>query len=261
MKNNGLTLLLIIDNSLLIDINFAKYDNVREYCYWEKTFNFDSISKSIYNKVSSIQNVENQVNYESLKKEIIELIKKEVQATFLAAEQNIVVKNENVENDYITLEYFYEEIFPDIELKIEAIFWGTPENEYQSFPNIQNKIEKINQKVINQEEDFKKQQKKYERTMDDMIEWGEAAKEQLQDLNEIKGQIFTFVGTIISAIAVLGIDIKFSASMFENFVKLNSGGFVLIYFFGSQGIFIVVLGCLIWFILNKFNKKDEKDLQ
>jgi len=29
MKNNGLTLLLIIDNSLLIDINFAKYDNVR----------------------------------------------------------------------------------------------------------------------------------------------------------------------------------------------------------------------------------------
>jgi hypothetical protein len=77
MKNNGLTLLLIIDNSLLIDINFAKYDNVREYCYWEKTFNFDSISKSIYNKVSSIQNVENQVNYENLKKEIIELIKKE----------------------------------------------------------------------------------------------------------------------------------------------------------------------------------------
>ena len=123
MKNNGLTLLLIIDNSLLIDINFAKYDNVREYCYFEKTFNFDSISKSIYNKVSSIQNVENQVNYENLKKEIIELIKKEVQATFLAAEQNIVVKNENVENDYITSKDFYEEIFPDIELRMEALSW------------------------------------------------------------------------------------------------------------------------------------------
>ena len=77
-------------------------------------------------------------------------------------------------------------------------------------------------------------------------------------MNGIKGQIFTFVGTIISAIAVLGIDIKFSASMFENFVRLNSGGFVLIYFFGSQGIFIFVLGGLIWLILNKFNKKDEK---
>jgi hypothetical protein len=251
MKNNGLTLLLIIDNSLLIDINFAKYDNVREYCYLGKTFNFDSISKSIYNKVSSIQNVENQVNYENLKKEIIELIKKEVQATFLAAEQNIVVKNENVENDYITSKDFYEEIFPDIEFTIDAIYWGM---DRETSENLSRVIKEFDKK----QKEFDKKQKKFEITMKDIIESQEAAKAQLDDLNEIKGQIFTFVGTIISAIAVLGVDIKFSANMFENFVRLNSGGFVLIYFFGSQGIFIFVLGGLIWFILNKFNKKDEK---
>ena len=240
MKNNGLTLLLIIDNSLLIDINFAKYDNVREYCYFEKTFNFDSISKSIYNKVSSIQNVENQVNYESLKKEIEQLIKKEVQATFLAAEKNSVVKNENVDDDYITLEYFYEEIMLDISLSIEA-------GGMDIAKMIRTEINKLQTETNN-----------LKKTTLDITKYKEAAKEQLDDLNEIKGQIFTFVGTIISAIAVLGIDIKFSASMFENFVRLNSGGFVLIYFFGSQVIFVVVLGLLILWILNKFNKKDEK---
>ena len=244
MKNNGLTLLLIIDNSLLIDINFAKYDNVREYCYFEKTFNFDSISKSIYNKVSSIQNVENQVNYESLKKEIEQLIKKEVQATFLAAEKNSVVKNENVDDDYITLEYFYEEIFPDISLSIEA---GGMDITKMIRTEIDTEINKLQTEINN-----------LKKTTLDITKYQEAGKEQLDDLNEIKGQIFTFVGTIISAIAVLGIDIKFSASMFENFVRLNSGGFVLIYFFGSQVIFVVVLGLLILWILNKFNKKDEK---
>ena len=76
-------------------------------------------------------------------------------------------------------------------------------------------------------------------------------------MNGIRAQIFTFVGTIISAIAVFGVDIKFSANMFENFVRLNSSFLVLIYFFGSQIIFVGVLVCLIKYLVNNFSRKGR----
>jgi hypothetical protein len=145
--------------------------------------------------------------------------------------------------------YIDEDVVPDLELHVVNVIYSMGiGKQYDDL------VKENDTKFKKYEDKFKE----YDRKFKDVREYQEAAEKTLEELNGIKGQIFTFVGTIISAIAVLGIDIKFSASMFENFVRLNSGGFVLIYFFGSQGIFICVLGGLIWFILNKFNKKDEK---
>jgi hypothetical protein len=145
--------------------------------------------------------------------------------------------------------YIDEYVVPDLELHVEYVIYSM---------GIGKKYDDLVKEYEDKFKEYEDKFKEYDRKFKDVREYQEAAEKTLEELNGIKGQIFTFVGTIISAIAVLGIDIKFSASMFENFVRLNSGGFVLIYFFGSQGIFICVLGGLIWFILNKFNKKDEK---
>jgi len=167
--------------------------------------------------------------------------------------------------------YIDEYVVPDLELHVDVALYKvgyykvfnplieeTKETLKKTFEEQNKKNDKKFKDYDTQFQKYEDKFKEYDRKFKDVREYQEAAEKTLEELNGIKGQIFTFVGTIISAIAVLGIDIKFSASMFENFVRLNSGGFVLIYFFGSQGIFIFVLGGLIWFILNKFNKKDEK---
>jgi hypothetical protein len=151
--------------------------------------------------------------------------------------------------------YIDEYVVPDLELHVEYVIYsmGIGKKYDDLVKKYDDLVKEYDTKFKAYDIKIKDKFKDYDRKFKDVREYQEAAEKTLEELNGIKGQIFTFVGTIISAIAVLGIDIKFSASMFENFVRLNSGGFVLIYFFGSQGIFICVLGGLIWFILNKFN--------
>jgi hypothetical protein len=156
---------------------------------------------------------------------------------------------------------YYKDFNPLIEETKETLkktFEEQNKKNDKKFKDYDTQFQKYDIKIKDKFKEYDRKFKEYDRKFKDVREYQEAAEKTLEELNGIRAQIFTFVGTIISAIAVLGIDIKFSASMFENFVRLNSGGFVLIYFFGSQGIFIFVLGGLIWLILNKFNKKDEK---